>query len=243
MIVEVKQGLLTALYQAYDELMPHFRAACRRECSACCTHNVLATTLEVDLITQYLEEKGLTNLSKKLADGQGGKRIHPFPTLNTLAEYCLKRQEPPVVHDDYEVLPCPLREQDGCPIYEVRPFMCRSMWSLQLCSADGEAVTDPVVLTLNGVFQQLIEHIDAGGLCGTLIDLFLVLQNEQTRCAYRNGEPLNGAPHLAFARPNPGFLVPPEHGREVQSALELLAHQTVEGRGFQEALELLHRRP
>jgi len=230
---------LHALYGVYQNLVEEFVFACERGCSVCCTHNVLATTAEVDLMMDFVAQIDRPDLVTKMRQGTQGKRMRPRMTLNALAECCLRREEPPDPINDYDFVPCPLREPDGCPVYPARPFACRSLWSTERCAVDGAAVPDSLLLTLNGVFEQLIEHMDAGGLAGNMIDLFSVLSDQPTRTAYQGGQPVEAADHVIATRANPGLLVPPAHRSKVMRALHLLDRKEVQGVPFRQAMNAL----
>ena len=233
---ELKKALLKALYEAYDESVAGFDTACVPDCSSCCTHNVLAATVEVQHIMEYCEQSGRQRLLTPLLDAGQGRRLRPQLTINTLADYCLRREEPPLSEDDFDMAPCPLRGDSGCPIYEVRPFACRAMWSVESCHISGEAVMPPELVTLNGVFEQMIEHVDSGGLCGNLIDLIKLLDDPDTRNAYLNGEALQPAIGMPAGRANPGFLVPPAHRPRVRKVMEILDRKSIQGVPFRDAL-------
>ncbi len=128
-------------------------------------------------------------------------------------------------------------------MYPARPFACRSLWSRQRCTVGGAAVADSLLLSLNGVFEQLIEHMDVGGLAGNMIDLFALLSDEPTRSAYHAGLPWEITDHTLATRPNPGFLVPPAHRSEVVRALLLLDRKEIQGLPFRQALKALRPRP
>ena len=169
--------------------------------------------------------------------GTSEKWLQPILTINTLADYCIRRKEPPQHEEEMRLVSCPILE-NGCPVYDVRPFGCRALWSESLCRESGEAVMNPALVTINGVFQQIIEHMDEGGLYGNMIDLLRTLADNDCWTAYREGRPLKGMSALLETRPNPGFLVPPEHRADVMSALELLWETRIDGIPFKEALTL-----
>ncbi len=237
--MKVKKELLHVLYEVYEDLVEESAFACEKGCYACCTHNVLATTLEVDLMVDFIAEIDRPDLVAKMLQGTQGKRMRPQMTINTLAGYCVRREEPPDPIQDHEIVRCPLREPGGCPVYPARPFACRSLWSTQRCAVDGAAVPDSLLLTLNGVFEQLIEHMDAGGLVGNMIDLFSLLSDQSARSAYHAGVPLKATDHALTTRPNPGLLVLPAHRAEVMRALLLLDRKEVQGLPFRQAVNAL----
>jgi len=254
--LELKHSVLTAIYEVYEDVAKGFPSACRRDCRACCTQNVLATTLEVEVMLEDMEKNARGDLLEKIRTVRPGTRLQPMLTINALAGYCLRREEPPFEDEEFGRAACALREPAGCAIYRVRPFSCRCLWSEQLCEpvtvhweklkpgepmseSEGEATMSPVLVTLNGVFQQILEHVDAGGLYGNMIDLVCVLAEPEARAAYRAGKGLKPTALVHATRPNPGFLVPPQHRQKVMSALNLLWQKPVGNLKLREALQLL----
>lgn len=229
--------LLQTLYDVYEETAKDFRTACERDCSACCSHNVIATSLETDLALQFLADTGRESIIPSAAARSGPKRMRPRITINALAEYCLNRKDPPPEVSDYERAPCPFRTEEGCPLYPVRPFSCRAMWSVRRCSDSGEALMDPLPVTLNGVFQQLIEHVDVGGLQGNFLDLMCAFSDDAGLERYRSGAALAPQDGLPANRANPGFPVPPGHRGTVVEVLNNLWARRVDGLSFREAVD------
>jgi hypothetical protein len=236
-----KRALLFVLYEVYEEIAAEFPAACRKECLTCCTHNVLSCTLEVDLILEFLRDRGRQDLVHRMLTPGTGPRMRPALSINELAGYCLRREEPPLDAPDFDSLPCPLREPEGCPIYPVRPFSCRALWSSRLCTDGGSAIVHPFLVTLGGMFEQMIEHVDAGGLCGNMLDLAAQLGQEEQRSAYRAGDAVTSAAFLTETHPNPGFLVAPGHRKEAAGVMDRLRTRTVNGLSFREALDAVRR--
>ncbi|MFC1836200.1 hypothetical protein ACFL2Q_16010 [Thermodesulfobacteriota bacterium] len=236
---ELKDGLLDAVYQAYDKVVGALAVACHRDCTVCCTHNVSAGTLEVDRLMRHIEKTGRDDLLERALTPSPIPRMQPAITINSLADYCLRQVDPPQQEQDYEIAPCPLREKSGCPVYEGRPFACRSMWSQQRCFAGGEAIMSPLMVSLNGVFEQIVEHLDQGGLCGNMIDVMRLLHDGGLRADYRKTGRLEPSGPMLMARPNPGFLVPPTHRPQVMRALNLLWEQEIEGVPFREAMAVI----
>jgi len=234
--LEGKKSLLTALWEAYEEAASGFPSACKRDCKACCTHNVVATTLEAEAVLAYLEEAGRFDLVRVVTGAGEAQRIRPVLSINALAKCCLDRKEPPNEEAVFDTLPCPLRQEDGCPCYEVRPLNCRCLWSSELCEVDGEAVMNPVLVTINGVFQQIAEHIDVGGLYGNVFDLLSALNHPEIRAGYRLGVSLQPQKTMPGTLASPGFLVPPEHREPVLAALTRLWNKRVGESTFREAM-------
>lgn len=235
--LEFKKLLLKTLFEAYDEAARGFASACSRECRSCCTHNVVGTTLEAEMMLAHLEEAGRADSIQAVEGTEQARRLRPSLSINALALCCLNRKEPPQEAAEFDIEPCPLRGEDGCPCYEVRPLSCRCLWSEELCAPNGEAILDPLLVTLNGVFQQIAEDIDAGGLYGNIFDLLLLLKDSEVRSACRTGLPLRPSVALWRSIPNPGLLVPPEHRKPVLLALSRLWEKRVGDSTFREAMQ------
>ena len=241
--LSLKRSLLEAVCDVYEEVCSRFPHVCARECSACCTCNVVATTLEVLSVIEEMERINKSQILTGFVHESAGNRLRPRLTINELAQYCLEGKEPPEGDSEYGSLPCPLREHDGCPVYHVRPFSCRSMWSSELCSHGGHAVMNPVLISMNGVFEQIIEHLDHGGLVGNMLDLLTELSDPGFRSSYRNSAALEPSLSLRQAQRNPGFVVMREHRKDISAALSLLWQREVDGIPFREALAALQGDP
>jgi len=220
--IETKKQLLTALYEAYDEAAGEFSSACIRQCAVCCTHNVVGTSLEAYMVLDRLEETGRSDVIQAMGARPSVGRLRPALSINALAACCLRRIDPPEEDTEIERSPCPIRGEDGCECYEARPLGCRCLWSEKLCTPDGEALMHPLIVTINGAFQQIAEHLDPGGLYGNLSDLVTVLADPEIRSAYQSGSALEAGHHLHRTLPSPGFLVPPEHRNAVARVLSRL---------------------
>jgi hypothetical protein len=99
-----------------------------------------------------------------------------------------------------------------CTIYETRPLACRMLLSQVQCRQLGYAQMPPLVLTLNNLFMQVVEHLDARGVSGNLTDMILWhSQRENEGSGY--SPPL--AAHLINNSRAPVFMVPPEHREQL----------------------------
>jgi hypothetical protein len=234
----LKRACLAALYDAYDDAMRRFSFACRIECSQCCTRNVLATTLEVDLFLEALESADRTDLIDRAMACREASVAQSVITANQFAALCLRKEEPPDVLEHPTSGPCPFRETSGCPVYTARPFECRAMWSHIPCSEDA-AVMDPLLITLSLMFRQLVEDLDRGGLYGNALDLIVHLRVPANRTRYRSGLKLTPVAGFTQTQPNPGLLVPPEHRRDALAALSNLWDRAVEGIPFKVAVKAI----
>lgn len=205
--------LLLEIYRLHDQFISEFNIVCRKSCAHCCTRNVTATSLEVQLILDHwgasISPDGLASV--KAADGS--PRFQPRITLNQFADRCAKGMEVPEDGADPTVLPCPLLQAETCRIYEVRPFGCRAMVSQSDCSKTGEAYMPDFVLTVNNVFLQYIEALDETGVQGNLIDVLLYSASLRTQAA----------PHVIQNHPLSVLMVPPEHRRRIRPLIDTLS--------------------
>jgi len=154
--------MLETLYKAYDSWTGQYQFACRQGCAACCTQSVTMTSLEGERIIEYLRENGqFDNLAPMLAASRPTTR--PVQTTNQFAADCLAREEPFEEEGEWDFTPCIFLDRDLCSIYPVRPFGCRSFSSTVSCDAHGCAEVAPVLITVNTVVLQIIEHLNSRG--------------------------------------------------------------------------------
>ncbi|MBI5252183.1 MAG: hypothetical protein HY912_22030 [Desulfomonile tiedjei] len=232
----VKLALLRRVYETYDEVAAGFKSACGMSCATCCTQNVLSTSIEAEFLLQHIESSGGTGLVTRNLHQVCPRRMQPALTINSLVEYCLNSVEIPEPQQEERHTVCPLLENSGCPVYAARPFACRSMWSQETCRPQGEAVMNPILVSVNGVFQQIIEDFDRGGMYGNVLDLLSFLSKPGQREIYLSGG--EAEPHNRLLRtvPNPGFPVPPEHRPYVMKWLNRLWERKAAGLPFREAV-------
>ncbi|MBF0120302.1 MAG: hypothetical protein HQK79_15810 [Desulfobacterales bacterium] len=177
MDINIKLKKLEDLYKIYDDFVKNFNFSCKKYCSTCCTCNVTMTTLEGHYINKYLDN--FKKLDLKIYVHK--KRFKPQITINQIGYLCIKGQEIPIEENDPSWGECVLLENGECPIYQVRPFSCRSFLSISNCKDNGSAYVDPFILTVSEVLFQFIEHIDSDGYTGNLIDILIKLQGNEIK--------------------------------------------------------------
>jgi Fe-S-cluster containining protein len=219
MEVSVKLRILDQIYGIYDTFSAGLTVACVRGCAACCTQNVTMTTLEGYRIIEDLST-GQVDLFLLLGRSAQQERFQPSVTTNALAALCMEGKDPPEENHDRPMASCPFLSNKECLIYLHRPFGCRCFFSTQKCDAIASAVVDPFLVTVNTLFLQIIEHIDAGGLGGNMTDVLLFLESEKHRKQYEGAASLNYPQELSMNRSIPGLLVPPEHISRIQPILQ-----------------------
>lgn len=93
-----------ALYRVYDEAAGRFPSACSRDCTACCTHNVIATSLEVEALLESLDDVRRNVVVDKAFRAPTENILRPVITINELAGHCFERREPVGAGTFWEVL-------------------------------------------------------------------------------------------------------------------------------------------
>jgi Fe-S-cluster containining protein len=222
MDVNVKLAVLDRIYAIYDDFAGGLDVACRKSCALCCTCNVTLTTLEGYQVAEHLIATEQSHLLEKMESELSRKRFQPTVTINALAEDCMQGKEPPEESSDPAWGPCLLLKDDECPVYRGRPFGCRCMLSKQNCQETGFAEMDSLVLTVNNLFLQYIEHIDAHGFSGNLTDVLAFMAIRKNRRQYRTNQIQNTPANLIANRPIKVLMIPPEHRAEIQPILDAL---------------------
>jgi Fe-S-cluster containining protein len=195
--------------------------ACRKSCAHCCTTAVTLTTVEGYKIIQQLQAAGDERWLAKIAQAAEQPHFQLKMTTNQLANLCAEGVEPPA-EESTDWHPCPFLTDDQCPIYAVRPFGCRCLVSRRDCSTNGSADMDDFVLSVNTVFLQSIEHLDADGCTGNLLDMLAVMAVKDHRQSYAGGR-LDCLPAgLIPNQPIKVLMIPPEYRSRMQPILQLL---------------------
>jgi len=229
-VMDHKKELLTCIFTVYSRWVERFPLACQRGCAACCTQSVTMTSLEGEMILDFLKVRDRDNrLSEQLAQKEPGNNGAAI-TTNQYAKACLGHQE--ITEDTlggWDFTPCIFLSGDVCSIYEVRPFGCRCFGSLVRCSENSEAEIAPMHLTVNTVFSQIIEHICCdGGYWGNMTEILGdLIENGASGSAER----------LLPAQPIPGFLLEPYEVKLIHALLKQLYEQSAEEQTFGDLID------
>jgi hypothetical protein len=219
MNVNEKLTILEQMMDMYDRFIGAFDLACEKFCAHCCTANVTMTTLEGYRILAHLEKVGekkyLETITRKAAPG----RFTPQVSINRMADICSRGGDPPEEALIPDIGPCPMLSDDACPLYPVRPFGCRCMVSAKNCGETGFADMDPFILTVNDVFLQHVEHIDAQGYTGNFVDVMQFFRSEENRDSYAAGRPGKERKGLVANQPVFVLMIPPAHRQRIQPLL------------------------
>jgi Fe-S-cluster containining protein len=215
-----KLSALDQIYAIYDEFVVALDLACRKRCAHCCTTGVTLTTVEGYNIIRKLESEGNTQWIEKIKLAATQPHFQLKITTNQLANMCAEGMEPPVEENTGWNM-CPFLTDDLCPLYPARPFGCRCLVSRHDCGKEGFADIDDFVLSVNTVFLQIIEHLDADGCTGNLVDVLQTLASEENRHHYETNT-LKCAGRLISNQLLKVLMIPPEHRTKMESILQSL---------------------
>ncbi len=210
--------LLERLYALHDRFTADLEPlACGLHCDTCCTRHVTMTTLEGRYLLDGLSPSEGPRLLANVSLQTGQPHYRPAITTNTLARYCIEGRELPEENPPEDTAPCPLLEEQACPVYRRRPFGCRCFVSRRHCGRQGYADIDDWVVSANTVFLQTIEQLDRPGCFGNFSDVLVFLK---AGGAITEAEPptceANG---LLANQPVPALMIPPEHMERLRPLL------------------------
>lgn len=206
------KNLLT-IYTLYADWAEEFDYACHQGCATCCTQSVSMTMLEGELIHEYIrtERPELMAILDALPEGAATPK-----TTNQFAAACLREEEDGDEPDSWNMAPCVFLRENCCTVYPVRSFMCRSFGSRVPCGLRGEAEVEPLLLTLNTVILQCLEHLDQGRPWGNMNTILRLVQE------IRPGESGRLKENMRISGPIPGFLIPPDETAAMHNKLQAL---------------------
>ena len=188
MQIKSKLEALNRVYEIYDAFSSTLDLGCKEKCAHCCTTNVTMTTLEGYKIVDDLIATGQLDVIDRLKGTEKIPRFQPLLTTNRMAELCAADAKVPQEDLAGEWQDCSLLTDSLCTIYGLRPFGCRCFVSRKNCKDTGYADVDDFTASVNTVFLQVIEHLDAEGCSGNLIDVLQIMASEDNRRACEKGE-------------------------------------------------------
>ncbi|MFH1985376.1 MAG: YkgJ family cysteine cluster protein [Pseudomonadota bacterium] len=165
-----KEERLKGIYAAYDAVAAAFKtvAACFKGCAFCCTDagSIDITTLEGVVIQNALSRRPRgrqTGLKKTLAVDMkrrlaGKTSVCPFLMKNRV-----------------------------CEIYPVRPFSCRRIYSLHMCTHDAPPVVSRQAMAAAAVTIGELQRLDDTGYSGHLSSILFMLDQPRFLATYQSG--------------------------------------------------------
>jgi len=213
-----KADVLARIYLLHDEYTQGHGEVCEKGCASCCTCNVTMTSLEYAFMVDGMEDEEKYRLAQKVVQRRSEPRFQPQYTINNMATRCLEGKEIPEEENDPCWGQCPLLSQGICTLYEKRPLGCRMLISQVKCHEVGYARMPPFILTVNTLFQQVVEHMDVRGISGNLTDMILY------QAGGAHTEVLFHPPaHILNNCRAPVFMVPPEHQEQIRPLMAKLS--------------------
>ena len=169
MDLKTKQKKLKDIYNDFIIRSKPFtvNAVCKPGCSFCCIHfgHVDVITLEGFIIHEWMEtlsQSDQIDLRKKLVKNMKKK---------------IKRS----------VARCPFLSRDNtCRIYDIRPFSCRQLYSLEACTTKGPVVHRKSVEMAKMTVKK-IQHLDATGYSGHLSYILHLISMPDFKELYQTG--------------------------------------------------------
>ena len=222
MALEKKLEALNRVYKIYDDFSAALDLACKPKCAHCCTTNVTMTTLEGYKILNDLIAAGQQEIIDSLKEIQESSRFQPQLTTNRMAELCAADAKVPQEDTAGQWQDCFLLDDSLCTIYDLRPFGCRCFVSRQNCGETGYADIDDFTASVNTVFLQVIEHLDAEGCSGNLIDVLQLMASDDKRRTYERGELDCEENKLIVNWELKVLMIPPEHREKIEPIMQQL---------------------
>ena len=222
MALEKKLEALNRVYKIYDTYSAALNLACQARCAHCCTTNVTMTTLEGYKIIYDLAAAGRHEIIESLKGIEAKERFKPRLTTNRMAELCAADAKVPQEDAAGEWQDCALLDDSLCSIYDLRPLGCRCFVSRHNCGEAGYADMDDFTASVNTVFLQVIEHLDAGGCSGNLTDVLQFMASDDKRRAYQKGDINCEKSGLIVNWELKVLMIPPEHREKIEPILQQL---------------------
>ena len=171
--VRMKQRFhaMKTLYDAFEAETAAYRAeaACAKGCAFCCTDagSIDCTTLEGLVIRNHV-----------------GKLPRPRQTtLKKALRRDMKKREAGTK------TPCPFLMKTGaCSIYAIRPFSCRRIYSLHVCSKEKPPLLNRQVMIIAEKRIADLQRLDDHGYSGHLSFILHMLDSPRFLTTYRSGD-------------------------------------------------------
>lgn len=232
----MKQEILSAIYNTFEEWAQPNSICCMEGCSSCCTQNVTMTALEGERVLQFVKENKPDGwLSKRL--NSLGNYSPPSMTFNEFADNCFQGIES--TPDTYSNnAPCPFLENDSCSIYPVRPFGCRMFISAKPCSETEKAVVSETYVEGATAMCQLIEHLGQKEAWGSMYDVLLCLLDSRKYHNINNtiakAVIQKAQMRVKSAKPLPGFLITEKEEKNIQQLINNILLTSIDGKTIED---------
>jgi uncharacterized protein len=169
MTFKEKKELLNRVYEKFERDVREYKqqAICKKGCTFCCTDagRIDITTLEGLIIQERvnrLPKQTRNRLKKKIAKNKRDKEKE-------------KRAS------------CPFLKKDkACLVYDVRPFACRQLYSIQTCEGSGPTIHRQAVDLAEKSVAEM-QRLDDTGYSGHISYILILLDKPEFRKLYLAG--------------------------------------------------------
>jgi hypothetical protein len=166
---EEKKQQLRAIYDRFEQEAEVYKqkAICKLGCTYCCTDvgNVDINTLEGSIIWEWVH------------------RLKPIERRKIKQKVALNKKQ----KEWGETARCPfLQENRACLIYDIRPFSCRQLYSVQECRPQGPTVHRQAVRLAQKAVRGM-QQLDDTGYSGDLRFIYHLLEKNSFRKLYISG--------------------------------------------------------
>lgn len=214
---------------------------CTKGCAACCSVNVKITSIEGELIYDFIKEHSCEEWFAGLLNTvQSGEKV--TQTTNDFAADCLAGKSSGVMESPGKGVCLFLEDNKTCSIYDVRPFSCRCFVSTVLCEETFIAEVEQTILTASTVIMQLLEHVGQKEYWGNLQDVLLALSdlpvNKPVR-KYLTGShtlEMQARARVLSGKPIPGFMLDDKEYGIIMALLEKIFNRTIDSRRLEDIL-------
>jgi Fe-S-cluster containining protein len=169
--MEEKKNRLQTIYDDFDSAAAPFKkeAACGRGCAFCCSEagSIHITSLEGLVIRDRVNRL---------------PRPRQEAVKKALAADMKQREQK-------KSCVCPfLLKNRACMIYDIRPFACRRIYSLKVCSRDQHPVLSRRVMAMGDEAIRALQQLDDSGYSGHLSYILYMLGTPAFLSTYLAGE-------------------------------------------------------
>lgn len=157
---------LLAIYEQFESAAHVFKkeAVCKPGCAYCCTGvgNIDITTFEGLIIRDRIGSFSDSRIREKIAENKSYK-------------------------ENGRIAPCPfLTPENTCLIYDIRPFICRHIYSLRTCGPEGAMIHRPVRESAKKTITD-IQRLDINGYSGHISFILHLLDLPEFGKVYLSG--------------------------------------------------------
>ena len=166
-----KRQQLISIYNGFETAAADYKqeAACHKGCAFCCSDagSIDITTLEGMVIREQMDAL---------------PRPRQIALKKSLAADMRRREQK-------KTSACPfLMKNRSCLIYPVRPFACRRIYSVTVCSASQHPMLSQKVMALGQQTIRMLQQLDDNGYSGHLSYILHMLDTPAFLKAYLAGD-------------------------------------------------------